>query len=66
MTNVRPFPKTDMPSEELIKALLLCPKCKLEMRLFGIEAESEVRDLYTFECSECRSLEVRGVLVSPR
>ena len=64
MTNVRPFPKTDTKGK--IKALLLCPKCKLEMRLFGIEAESEVRDLYTFECSECRGLEVRGVLVSPR
>lgn len=59
MTNVRPFPKTD--TKEKIKALLLCPKCNVEMRLFGIEAESAVRDLYTFECSACDVLEVRGV-----
>jgi hypothetical protein len=64
MTNVRPFPKTD--AKEKIKALLLCPKCNAEMRLFGIEAESNVRDLYTFECSVCRGLEVRGVQVSSR
>jgi len=63
MTDVRPFPKTD--TKEKIKALLLCPKCNVEMRLFGIEAESGVRDLYTFECSACRGLEVRGVQVSP-
>jgi len=63
MTNVRPFPKTD--TKEKIKALLLCPKCNVEMRLFGIEAQSDARDLYTFECSVCRGLEVRGVQVSP-
>jgi hypothetical protein len=34
------------------------------MRLFGIEAESPVRDLYTFECPKCLGLEVRGVLVT--
>jgi hypothetical protein len=34
------------------------------MRLFGIEPESEVRDLYTFECTTCGRLEVRGVLVA--
>ena len=33
------------------------------MRLFGTEAESDVRDLYTFECESCGALEVRGVLV---
>ena len=66
MTNVLPFPKTDMPSEEPIKALLLCPYCKVEMWLFGIEAESDIHDLYTFECSACDLLEVRGVRVSPR
>jgi hypothetical protein len=62
MTNVRPFPKTDM-LEEPIKALLLCPNCNVEMRLFGIEAESAARDLFTFECSVCDGLEVRGVRV---
>lgn len=46
-----------------IEPLLLCPNCKSEMRLFGMEAVSDVRDLYTFECSECGRLEARGVLV---
>ncbi len=35
--------------------LILCPDCKREMRLFGTEAESDVRDLYTFECPGCES-----------
>ena len=61
MTNVRPLPKTDRPSEEPIKALLLCPLCNIEMHLFGIETENDKRDLYTFECVACDSLEVRGV-----
>ena len=63
MTNVRSFPKTDTPSKELIKPLLLCPNCNVEMSLFGIEAESDVRDVYTFECRACDGLEVRGVRV---
>jgi len=63
MIKVLPFPKTD--TKEEIKALVLCPKCNVEMRLFGIEADSDVRDLYTFECSACGGLEVRGVRVSP-
>ena len=66
MTNVRPFPKTDIPSEEPIKALLLCPNCNVEKCLFGIEAEGPARELYTFECSACDLLEVRGVRVSKR
>ena len=61
MTNVRSFPKTDTPSKELIKPLLLCPNCNVEMCLFGIEADSAARDLYTFECGACGGLEVRGV-----
>ena len=64
MTNVRSFPKTDMPSEEPIKALLLCPNCNVEMRLYGIEVESDMHDLYTFECSVCDVVEVRGVRVN--
>jgi hypothetical protein len=64
MTNVHPFPKTDMPSQEPIKALLLCPNCNVEMRLYGIEWESAARDLYTFECSACDLLEVRSVRVN--
>ena len=34
------------------------------MRLFGIEAESAVRDLYSFECHSCGKIEARGVLVA--
>ena len=47
----------------IVQPLIVCPKCKLEMRLFGIEADNEVRDLFTFECSSCDAFEVRGVLV---
>jgi hypothetical protein len=47
-----------------IEPLILCPGCKIEMRLFGIEAESPVRDLFTFECHSCGRIEARGVLVS--
>jgi hypothetical protein len=50
------------PDRLTVQPLIVCPKCNLEMRLFGIEAETDVRDLFTFECN-CRALEVRGVLV---
>jgi hypothetical protein len=46
-----------------VESLLTCPKCKLELRLFGIEPESPSRELYTFECEKCGALEVRGVKV---
>jgi hypothetical protein len=46
---------------EPAEPLLLCPKCKTEMRVFGIEPEKPGRDLYTFECPACLHLEVRGV-----
>jgi len=52
------------PSEPKTEALLLCPNCNLEMRLFGTEPENGKRDLYTFECVRCSHLEVRGVLVA--
>jgi hypothetical protein len=45
------------------ESLIVCPKCKLEMRLLGIESESPKRDLYTFECERCQRLEVRGIRV---
>ena len=47
----------------VIQPLIACPKCKLEMLLRGTKAESNTRDLYTFECAMCGKLEVRGVLV---
>jgi len=46
-----------------VKSLLTCRKCKLELCLFGIESENGRRDLYTFECTKCGALEVRGVKV---
>ena len=46
-----------------VKSLLPCPKCKREMLLLGIEPESAIRDLYTFECDKCGALEIRGVRV---
>jgi hypothetical protein len=46
-----------------VEPLLLCPVCRTEMRLFGVESENGIRDLYTFECHVCGGLEVRGALV---
>jgi hypothetical protein len=39
------------PYEPDTEALLLCPNCNPEMRLFGTEQESVKRDLHVFECS---------------
>ncbi len=47
------------------KSLAICQKRDLEMRLLGIEPETEVRDLFTFECVKCGAVEVPGVLVAP-
>jgi hypothetical protein len=63
MANIRTFAKRDTLSKASIEPLLLCPLCNIEMRLFGIESESDKRDLYTFECVACGGLEVRGVQV---
>lgn len=46
-----------------VRSLLTCRQCKLELRLFGIETETAERELYTFECTKCGRLEVRGVKV---
>jgi hypothetical protein len=51
------------PQKAVVKSLLTCPKCKIELRLFGIECESVTRDLYTFDCTKCGKIEVRGVKV---
>jgi hypothetical protein len=59
MSQIAPKP----PAEPLIKPLLGCPSCGLEMRLFAVEPQSNMRNLYTFECAKCGTLEVRGVLV---
>ena len=53
-----------MADRPTFEPLILCPRCRIEMRLFGIEAENESRDLYTFECIKCGRIEARGVLVS--
>jgi len=63
MASIRPFAKSDTLSKAPIEPLLLCPVCNIEMCLFGIEFESDRRDLYTFECVACGGLEVRGVQV---
>ena len=63
MADIRPFPKSKTLSKAPIEPLLLCPVCNIEMCLFGIESESDTRDLYTFECVACSGLEVRGVQV---
>jgi hypothetical protein len=52
------------PRKIVVKPLLTCPKCKIELRLFGIESESASRDIYTFECTKCGALEIRGVRVT--
>jgi hypothetical protein len=55
----------DAPANTLVQSLVVCPKCGSEMWLRGIEPESSKRDLFTFECSRCEQLEVRGVRVTP-
>lgn len=52
------------PNEPIVpEPLIRCPKCNREMRLFGVEHETEVRDLYSFECVNCNVLAVRRVTV---
>ena len=63
MGKTLPFAKSETMSKAPIAPLLLCADCNLEMRLFGIESESQNRDLYTFECTRCGALEVRGLQV---
>jgi hypothetical protein len=60
MTNIRPFTKIRLFPDAPVEPQLLRPKCNVEMCLFGIEAERDKRDRYTFECSACGGLEVRG------
>ncbi|WP_038957275.1 hypothetical protein [Bradyrhizobium japonicum] len=47
-----------------IEPLILCPTCKVEMRLFGIEMESPLRDLFSFECPNCGKILARSLLVA--
>jgi hypothetical protein len=51
-----PFDPTPDP-----QPLILCPRCKLEMRLLGIEPYNSGLELFTFECTRCGHLEVRTV-----
>jgi hypothetical protein len=60
VTNICPFTITRSLADAPAEPLLLCPKCKVEMCLLGIEAESDKRERYTFECIACDRLEVRG------
>lgn len=61
MVSIRPFVKADTLSKAPVQPSLLCPRCSIDMRLFGIEADSKDHDLYTFECVNCGGLEVRRV-----
>ena len=51
-------------STEPVRSLIACPVCNREMRLLGIEHESDLRDLFTFECEACTRFEVFGVRVA--
>ncbi len=53
MASIRPFVKAGTLSKKPIEPPLLCPLCNIEMRLFGIEPETDNNDLYTFECVAC-------------
>ena len=63
MVTIVPFAKSDTLEKAPIEPLFLCPRCNIEMCLFGIESESVNRNLYTFECIACDRIEVRGVQV---
>src|SRR5262245_51950624 len=56
MVGGRNMEHTEGPKEP--PALMSCPACGYEMRLFGIEADTPVRELYTFECDKCGRIEV--------
>ncbi len=60
----QPRAQSDPSTKALIEPPLLCTHCHVEMHLFGIEAENQKRDLYTFECGGCGALEVRSVQAS--
>ena len=36
-----------------------CPKCGTKMRLFGIEPERPGYELHSFECPQCRHIEIK-------
>ena len=56
------FIDMDSPPASPVEPLILCPICKVETRLLGIEPEPDIRDLFTFQCDKCGGLEVRGVV----
>jgi hypothetical protein len=43
--------------------VVLCSNCRCEMRLCGIEWETESRDLYKFQCEACERFDVKAVQV---
>ena len=36
-----------------------CPKCRAEMRLFGIEADDPSHELLSFDCPRCEHIETQ-------
>jgi hypothetical protein len=55
------FHTSTLPRKLSDAHLLICPTCKREMLLFGVEPDGPKRDVYTFECDKCGHVEVRGV-----
>jgi predicted nucleic acid-binding Zn ribbon protein len=45
-----------------LEPLIFCPRCGAEMRLIGVEDESNTRDIFTFECDDCGQIEARSVV----
>ena len=50
-----PTPASDTP----INVSLTCSKCMREMRLYNLDSRKDQRDLYTLQCTNCGTLEVR-------
>jgi hypothetical protein len=46
---------------DTVQPIMLCPKCKVEMHLVGVEPEQPGGDLFTFECRKFGHLETRAV-----
>ncbi|MGA7162398.1 MAG: hypothetical protein WBW13_25015 [Pseudolabrys sp.] len=49
------------PSLDFEELPIVCPKCGYQMRLFGIEWETDRRDLYTSLSDRCGHIEARSV-----
>jgi hypothetical protein len=48
------------PSLDFEELPIVCPKCGYQMRLFGIEWETDRRDLYTSLSDRCNRIELKA------